>query len=294
MFQIHYQKESNALELKHSNQSFYAKIYLDQGASLQELTLNNTPVMVDLNPLVYADTYASAILFPFANRVKDGVYVFNKTQYTLDTNNTAENNALHGLVYNKTFEIIEHKAIKDNVLLRLEYKENELSKGFPFTYNIQLEYVFTLDTVSLKVTVLNTSTGAFPFTLGWHPYFLSDNLHHSNLKFSSTKKLVLGERNIATGMETIADVKKFNIEDKKLDDCWELKGNTVRFNTPKYRLLMQSSEDQNYLQVYTPPKDNIIAIEPTTGVSDSFNNQIGLKTLQPNASYTIVWRLNMI
>ncbi|MFD1615453.1 aldose 1-epimerase [Gelatiniphilus marinus] len=294
MYSINHYKETNVLELKYSDASFYAKINLNEGASLQELTLNNSHIIADLKPLVYANTYASAILFPFANRVKDGVYVFNKTQYHLHVNNPAENNALHGLVYNKTFNIIEQKANENSVSVKLEFQESQFCKGFPFTYNMQLEYVFTKKAMHLKVLVKNTGTQTFPFTLGWHPYFLTENLQASNLEFSSHKKLILGERNIAEGIETIEAVKTFTIEDKKLDDCWVLDNNAVAFNTPTYKFIMESSEENNFLQLYIPPKENTIAIEPTTGVSNSFNNQIGLKQLKPNASYQIEWRLKMI
>ena len=54
-----------------------AKIILNQGASLQELTLNSVELIKDLEPLKYQDTYASAILFPFANRIENGKYVFD-------------------------------------------------------------------------------------------------------------------------------------------------------------------------------------------------------------------------
>lgn len=294
MYQIKHIKENNILELKNSDASLYAKIHLEEGASLQELTLDNKVVIADLKPLLYTDTYASAIMFPFANRIKNGAYTFNKTHYQLHKNNEAENNALHGLVYNKGFKIVGHSQGNDSVSVKLEYEENELPMGFPFTYNIQLEYAFTKKIMSLKVSVKNTGEASFPFTLGWHPYFLSDNLYHSSLEFSSNKKLVLGERNITTGVETIEAIKTFNIEDKKLDDCWVLNKNSVKFKTPKYQFLLESSEENNFLQVYTPPKKNAIAIEPTTGVSDSFNNKIGLKELKPNNSYYIEWRLKMI
>jgi len=63
--------------------------------------------------------------------------------------------------------------------------------------------------------------------------------------------------------------------------------------TPGYILELKSSEKDSYLQLYTPPHKNTIAIEPTTGVSNSFNNGIGLKTLQPNETYTISWNLKI-
>jgi aldose 1-epimerase len=45
--------------------------------------------------------------------------------------------------------------------------------------------------------------------------------------------------------------------------------------------------------LYTPPLKNSIAIEPTTGVSNSFNNAIGVKVLHPNESYNINWNLKI-
>jgi aldose 1-epimerase len=45
--------------------------------------------------------------------------------------------------------------------------------------------------------------------------------------------------------------------------------------------------------MYTPPKENIIAIEPTTGVSDSFNNKIGLQILKPKEMYNLNWSLEI-
>jgi aldose 1-epimerase len=38
---------------------------------------------------------------------------------------------------------------------------------------------------------------------------------------------------------------------------------------------------------------NAIAIEPMTGVSDSFNNKIGLKELSPGQCYEIEWQVNI-
>jgi aldose 1-epimerase len=56
---------------------------------------------------------------------------------------------------------------------------------------------------------------------------------------------------------------------------------------------LDTSEPNGFLQVYTPPKANVVAIEPTTGVSNSFNNKIGLKTLEPNKIFEIKWSLKI-
>jgi aldose 1-epimerase len=78
-----------------------------------------------------------------------------------------------------------------------------------------------------------------------------------------------------------------------LDDCFILKTNQTQFNTPNYQLLISASSKENFLQIYTPPRANTIAIEPTTGVSDSFNNKIGLQILNPNETYQVNWNVRL-
>jgi aldose 1-epimerase len=293
MYQITHHRTPNYLEVENSATNLNAKVYLNDGASLQEFTLAGHQIIKDLSPLTYADTYASAVLFPFANRIKGGTYTFNNKTFQLEINQKEEQNALHGLVYNKTFTLIDSHANKDFASMTLEYNEANKSIGFPYTYSIQLEYVFNKAGFKLKVTAKNTDTKAFPFTLGWHPYFASSNLHESSIKLDSIRKTVLDKRNITTGLERIKTTETIEIKNQKFDDCWILNSNEVLFNTPKYRLKLSATGGTHFLQIYTPPKENTIAIEPTTGVSDSFNNQIGLKTLNPNDSYSITWSLHI-
>jgi aldose 1-epimerase len=294
MYTIDHNKSNNTLEIKNTENSVFGKIYLDLGASLQELTLNGNAIIKDLNPITYDSSFASAILFPFANRIKDGSYSFNDVNFQLETNQKEEQNALHGFVYNKTFKVLEVETLEDSAAIRLEYIEENRSNGFPYTYRIEVSYIFTKESISLQVNVKNTDTKIFPFTLGWHPYFISDDLSKSSLSFDCNQKMIIGERNITTGIENIDPVKIFNIEDKQLDDCWLLNTDKVSFNTPKYQLIFKSTAKNCFLQAYTPPKLNTIAIEPTTGVSDSFNNKIGLQTLKPNENHSITWKINII
>lgn len=289
-----YENHLQHLEIESPNKASCAKIFLSLGGSLQELTLKSKTIINDLHPLEYKDTYASSILFPFANRIKNGTYTFEGKEYKFDINQKEENNALHGLVYNKTFKIIDQKTTDAYASIKLIYEENEHSEGFPYTYSIQLHYTLTTDSLNLNVTVKNTDSKAFPFTLGWHPYFSSSDLYNSNLEFDSNKTLVFDSKNITTGIKDISNEKRFDIKDKKLDDCFILNSSQVQFNTPDYKLMIDTSSKDRFLQIYTPNKPNTIAIEPTTGVSDSFNNKMGLNILKPNEVYDIDWSLKLI
>lgn len=293
MYIITEDKLKNYLEIKNIPEGIYAEISLNDGGSLQALTLNNVPLIVDLSPLTYSTTYASALLFPFANRIKDGQYGFKNKNYQLLPNNKEENNALHGLVYNKPFVVTHQSAQKDEAEIIMSYAYEETEKGFPFPFTIQLTYTFTKNSLELNVSVVNTSETTFPFTIGWHPYFLSADLDRSVLKFKSERKLHIGDRNIGQDLMPISPIDSVALDNKTLDDCWQLKGNEVVFDTPKYQLYLSSSEADSFLQAYTPPKKNIIAIEPTTGVSDSFNNKIGLRFLGSKDLFDITWRLKI-
>lgn len=286
--------QTDIIELENANKSSFAKIHLNLGASLQELTLNNHTIIEDLSPLSYNSTYASSILFPFANRIKDGIYTFEEKQYQFEVNETGNNNALHGLVFNKNFKIKEQNVTDTFASVTLIYVEKNESNGFPYTYTIQLKYTLTDTGLDLKVLVTNTDTKAFPFTLGWHPYFSSSNLFNSTLNFDSDTQLVFDDRCITKGTKTIKSDPVFEIKDKKLDDCFILNSNQIQFNTPDYKLQISASSKENFLQIYTPPKANVIAIEPTTGVSNSFNNNMGLQILQPDENYLVNWSLKLI
>lgn len=296
MYKINHIKNSennqDFIEIENLLINSYAKIYLNQGASLQDLKLSNHILIKDMHPMTYDKTYASSILFPFANRVKDGTYQFNGETYHLDINQKEEHNALHGLVYNKNFVVTSQETNKESASVTLLYQEKKGSPGFPFTYSIQLEYVLTQNTLDLIVKIKNTDSKTFPFTLGWHPYFLSSDLSKSSLLFDCNKKMVLDERNITKGIFYIDPIECLQIKDQSFDDCYVLNSDEVTFLTPKYILKLTSTEEDGFLQIYTPPHKNTIAIEPTTGVSDSLNNNIGLKTLHPDETYSITWNLS--
>ncbi len=294
MYKIIHDRKTNILNIESISNGLHALIHLDDGASLQELSLDGFTLIDNLAPLNYSDTYASSLLFPFANRIKDGKYTFNGKPYQFEINEPDNNNALHGLIFNKPFKIVGETITNTFAAIKLAYNETTKVNGFPYTYNFEITYTFKKDNVSLDVSVTNTDTNAFPFTLGWHPYFLSDNLQESSVNFSSNKKIVIGERCIGSGVEDITSENIFNIENKTLDDCWVLNTNQVQFNTPEYNLLLSTTAQKNFLQLYTPSIKNIIAIEPTTGVSDSFNNAIGLQTLNPNDTYQINWTIKLI
>lgn len=298
MFKIKYiqniESSLNYIELKNSYNNSYAKIFFNLGGSLQELVLNKKKIINGLHPLSYETSYSSAILFPFANRIKNGTYKFQEKTYKLELNQKDENNALHGLVYNKKFNIVKQKTSREFASITLNYTELEKQKGFPFRYSIILTYTLTMYSLKLDVTINNEDLNSFPFSLGWHPYFCSSDLYNSFLTLKSNKKLSFDNNMIPVTIEDVTLKNDLQIKDKKFDDCYILYDKNVFFKNPDYSIVINSSSKENYLQLYTPNKTNSIAIEPMTGPSNSFNNKLGLQVLNSGEAYNVSWSVKLI
>ena len=153
MFNVyHYEKKKEQfVVISNKSRSTKAEISLHRGGSLSNLMVNHKKIITDLGPLAYEKTYASSILFPFANRVNYGNYSFLGKNYQLDCNEKKNENALHGLVYDKKFKIVNEIINENYVEIKLLYEITNAHKGFPYSFKIELSY--ELHESSLKINL---------------------------------------------------------------------------------------------------------------------------------------------
>lgn len=267
--------EKNYIFLENLEGGNIARICLNEGGRITNLIVNHTEIITDKTSGKYEEDFASAILFPFANRIKNGEYAFNNIKYKLDCNENTGKNAIHGLVYDKYFEVVRVEAQQDSASVTLSYIESVGCDGFPFKYFIILKYTLNKEGLSLKVVAKNIDEKPFPFTIGWHPYFLSTDLSQSQLSFQSNKKFKSDTNGIVIDKEDFNEDMPIHLNKKTFDDAFVLDSHIVTFMTPVYQLELKSSSVNNFLQIYTPEHTETIAIEPMTGVANSINNQIG-------------------
>lgn len=295
MYSIQSQNNANAghLILANAEKTTQAIISLHEGARISSLIVEGKTIIKELPDFPYAYSYAAAILFPFVSRIENGTYHFDGKTYQLNCNQ-AGINALHGLVYNKTF-ITENQEINDkNAAVTLRYTETNPPKGFPFKYELQLTYTLSENDLSLHIKATNLDVVPFPYTVGWHPYFFTEHLQESLVKFNSHQQVAFDEKLITKELLPYGNEEEFVLNNKQLDDCFMMDDDKIEFITPSYQLKITSDAAQSYLQMFTPPHRLLIAIEPMTGISNSFNNGIGLQVLAPAKTYEITWHLSII
>lgn len=290
MFQI--QEKNNIIEILSDHMKASASINLDEGARLFDVRLNDRTIISEYENFPYNHSSASAILFPFANRIEDGTYTFEGETYQIPCNEPEKNNAIHGLLYTRTFEVYEQKIFSSAAIITLRYQHDGTSQGFPFPFDFYITYTFAETELNVKMKVVNTGTKTFPFTIGWHPYFNSENLYESTIDFNGEEEYTTtDDRSLTNGTKPHELRMPFQLKNHPFDTAYKMLDDTIEFKTPTYKLKITGNAEKNYVQFYTPKDKSIIAIEPTVGLSNSFNNGIGLQTLAPNKTYEIAWNV---
>ncbi|WP_258104589.1 aldose 1-epimerase [Marinoscillum sp. MHG1-6] len=288
------------LILKHDNIDLMA-LAPAHGARLTQLAFlaDNKPVNVlwEVSP---EDCKTGAwskneILFPWPNRIEDGKYEYRGKTYQLPINEKANNNALHGMITQASFEIVESEKTKEFALVKLKYSYDGNNTYYPFAFDFWVTYSYGFkEGFQIQFDVTNTGNETLPFGLGWHPYLkLSDTLENVTLDIPQTDHLVLGERNLPTGKESPFTHTSLEMSEWPLDDCFRLKQEGM-FCTLKYgdlELKMSGSPEYRYLQLFTPEGFGTVAIEPMTSGVNVYNNKEGIRYLDANESFQVFFKI---
>ncbi len=284
--------------LKHVDSGTFAEVY-SFGAILNKFSKKHNGQhfnviegydSIELARANIKPAFKSAKLSPFACRIKNAKYTFGEADHKLTKYVVAES-ALHGLIFDQVFSIIETEAVDDYAKLVLQYVYDNPNEGYPFLYRCEVEYKLKADsTLCIKTTITNIDDQLIPITDGWHPYFtLGDKIDNCQLEFQSNEKLEFNADLLPTGklfpFQEYGSLTKLG--DAFLDNCFtanfaECQPMAV-FRNPikKIQVEIHPAKSYPYLQFFTPPHRNSIAIENLSAPPDAFNNAMGLQVLEP-------------
>jgi aldose 1-epimerase len=282
----------------------YVSVIPEFGTNVNELVLgkkgNNYSIIA--GDAVYEDFIKNAWhkgskLIPYPNRINDGTYFFDCCRYRLPINFVKQNHAIHGLIYDKKFNLVGQHKDETSIAVDLEYKYAQDVPGFPFFFSVLIHYALSERGVLCKTRITNNGSERMPAGDGWHPYFKTNGIIDDLwLQLPSQELLEVNDRMIPTGRITQFDkyVNLTPIGSQKFDSCFALPQIESRAGTqlhdPKQSLrifLWQETGEMkyNYLQVYIPPARDSIALEPMTCPADAFNSGKGLIVLEPGQDF---------
>jgi aldose 1-epimerase len=278
------------------------------GAGLRTLTYAGRDLVVP-DPLgATTSLYRGAVLAPWPNRVARGHYVFAGTEHRLPITEPARNSALHGLVHDLVWTLLEHS--EQHALLELHLRPVD---GYPFDLMIRANY--RLDAVAgLRIVIgaENLGAGAAPYGCSIHPYLIAGK----GLVNDWTFQLPAGEVEtvdpatlVPESTESV-DGTRFDfqvarsIDDVQVDHAltgieFDARGQASAQVRSADGSGVEISWDTNcrWVQVHTAdrpePEFNRVglAVEPMTCPPDAFNSGAGLVVLEPGGALEVAFRI---
>ncbi len=241
-------------------------------------------------------------LSPFVCRLRNGGYSFGSSSYKIQKFYLGSH-ALHGLIYDAAFVVTTQQSNETCASVTMKYEYRKEDPGFPFDLDCIISYELHKENqLRIITTVINKGDTALPLSDGWHPYFsFGGKIDDLQLQFKSKAMLVFDDELLPTG--ELLPYHEFEtlkvLGDKAFDNCFTLDPDrdqplcVIRDARQKIQIEIRPDENYPYLQIYTPPHRQSIAIENLSAAPDAFNNGMGLMRLDPGAdasfstSYTI-------
>lgn len=258
----------------------------------------------ELNEIL-GNSFKGSLLFPFPNRIGDGTYKYKGKDYALPINFPNEHNAIHGLVYNKELKLTNTELTEEYGQIELTYVSDTALSGYPFKF--ELTTLFRLDIegiVTITNKVKNSDSNSIPIGIGWHPYFsLGESVDNLKLAFPAKELFKVDGKMLPTGeTENYNAFNELNIiGNTQFDTCFSI---DLEHTTAEVLLLSNAlnagikiwhdtgKDKYNFLQVYTPPHRNSIAIEPMTCLPNAFNSERGFQELEPGETMELSWGIS--
>lgn len=111
------------------------------------------------------------VLFPWPGRIDHGTFSWKGRAHTLPINEPTHDNAIHGLVCDRSFRVVRRGPYYFTAELE-STSDASLSALWPYPFRLTLDYEIG-NGLRLTATVANTGTQPMPFGFGLHPYFRS-------------------------------------------------------------------------------------------------------------------------
>ncbi|OHD19633.1 MAG: hypothetical protein A2087_09275 [Spirochaetes bacterium GWD1_61_31] len=238
--------------------------------------------------------YAGAFMLPFAGRVRGGRYPWSGRQHQLPVDGTG--NALHGCLAGQPLAELGRELAADQASLSLGWQlEPDRLPGYPFSLGWQADYRLDRQGFSITLTVTNRGPKAAPISCGWHPYFrLDEPLDSWRLHYPASHYIPIAPDFFPSAGPTPVNGSGWDFRaaptlgGRQLDGpLCAVDGQPVRLSAPAagYAIELRADRLFGFIQLYTPPLRDAIAIEPVSAPSGAFNGEApGLITLAPGES----------
>ena len=277
------------------------------GASLREYTVDGRDVVLPFDQAAIAPAFSGAVLAPWPNRLRDGVYSYDGSTFEVPLTEHLRHTALHGLVATTTFDTTD----ADATSVTLEHVIVP-THGYPWPVRVRLTYALTGAGLHVTAEGTNLGTTTAPYGIGFHPWLSPGDgqVDDCTLQVDAARHVTVDDRLLPTGTErasgdvdlrTPRPLRGLDLDDAWIDVLRDADGlSWIRLGCPDGRTVAMWADAATMAwQVCTG--DTVahiarrgVAAEPMTCIADAFRTGNDLVHLAPGAGHTITWGLALL
>lgn len=282
----------------------HAATVVEVGGGIRDYTVDGRPVLQPYPVDAMCDGAHGTPLIPWPNRLADGQYSFDGTEYQVALTEPDKHNAIHGLLRWRNWTAREHTAAR--VVMGTVLHP---SKGYPFTLDITVAYTLAGKGLTVSTTATNMGSSPCPYAAGQHPYLSAgtDLVDPCVLQIDAELWLPTDDRGLPIGTEAVeGSLYDFrdgrHIGDQAVDYAFTGMARDgdglawVRLTAPDgTRTQLWVDDSFPYIEIYTgntlhpARRRRGLGVEPMTCAPNAFRSREGLIRLEPGHSLTTRW-----
>ncbi len=225
-------------------------------------------------------------LVPYSNRVAHATLQWQGTAHPLVRNNAAEPHAIHGVGWQRPWEVLE----QDGQFAMLSF-EHRPDASWPFAFDTSQTFRLSPQGLELTLSITNQSTHSAPAGLGWHPYFVKRAQSH--IAFTAAGRWEMSEDKLPTQRLPSPGL-DMDCAGLDVDHCFDGWNGQVQLRDELLHTTITSNVSR--LVVFTNGTRDFIAIEPVSHVNNAINlmqaggasaQEVGLTILAPGESASV-------
>jgi aldose 1-epimerase len=226
-------------------------------------------------------TMGIPLLYPWANRLSDTHYEADGAVVTLTPGSNgvrldSPGIPIHGVLAAHPGWLVTERT-PDSLTAVFDYAGRPaLLASFPFPHTLIQKVTLRHRTLAVETTVMPATAAAVPLCFGYHPYFVLPGVPREQwtLTTPAMRHLPVDERGLPTGAHAPWDASTAALGDTTYDDGFDQVADDARFvlEGGDHRIEVTFESGYPAAQLFAPPTDAIIAIEPMTAPTDALRS----------------------
>ncbi|WP_270886751.1 aldose 1-epimerase family protein [Pedococcus sp. 5OH_020] len=280
---------------------------VEVGGGLRTYTVRGAHVLAGYELDEMALSGRGQVLMPWPNRIKDGRYSFQGTDYQLPLTEPTLHNASHGLVRWASWRLLAQTEDRSAATLGTRLHPQP---GWPGTLDLTVTYTLGAQGLTVQTQATNVGAVRLPFGYGQHPYVAlgTTSLAEVELTIPAAREVLVDDQSIPTTTRAVSPETDFRsarpLGNLSLDSAFtslSRSGPTAAWEVVVGALaagdvVVWGDRSFDWVQVFTVKGQDTgvvgtrgIAVEPMSCPANAFNSGEGLVVLDPGQSWSGVW-----